>query len=416
MSECTNAYKFTGCVLSSTSRANSTHLTTEAEMDTTNGAASLFFPLITTEMYAGIGYKENAVSLQSFFIHAFIIRTVNTCDVLNSSVVNGSLLQVGYWSTSGTPRFQAVNATNFTVVAGAEPHYCVLRASTPIESLGLPVEDTDRVLSEIADIRGIQRGLRASLVGLPAGFVHVGFNATPANQHLVSTSALARMMVSCVPLTFRVKLDAASMPSMVASNLVYRRRPMDCAILASNAITNSQPEVAQLFKDGGPCDSASGSQLTFVTIDGGDADNSVATATNARFFTGWYDTLTTATTSPPDPGLNNGIIFYDTASGFSSVTIDGFDMAASLRSSGWAPGTDWEIGGLPTCTASASPGQCAVAIDKTSLVPCTGMFSTTVAACQKPTMYNLFPRYIASDPTADSGAFPYPVNLMKNGE
>jgi hypothetical protein len=49
------------------------------------------------------------------------------------------------------------------------------------------------------------------------------------------------------------------------------------------------------------------------------------------------------------------------------------------------------LGGVPTCSASGSM-VCAAAIDRTSLVPCATVGATSWPGCQKPTMWNLYPR------------------------
>lgn len=107
-----------------------------------------------------------------------------------------------------------------------------------------------------------------------------------------------------------------------------------------------------------------------------------------------------------DGGLNDGRIFYDmTAGPIANDAVNDFG--------GWSSGNGISAGGLPSCVQTTDTSNCGVAIDKTSFVPCITVDTTVVPVCQKPTMLNLYPLYAASDPTADSGTFAYPVNLMK---
>lgn len=75
-------------------------------------------------------------------------------------------------------------------------------------------------------------------------------------------------------------------------------------MLSSNQETMAQPEIAALFDTGGACDSRSSSQLGYLT---GSDSNSIATATNVRFFTWWYSLLSALDTD----ATNDGFIFYN---------------------------------------------------------------------------------------------------------
>lgn len=124
------------------------------------------------------------------------------------------------------------------------------------------------------------------------------------------------------------------MDDLITADLVYRRSPIDCAMLESNAATMMQAEVRALFRDGGMCDDSSSMQLTWLVAPsapgvapgtlGSAAANSVASATNVRFFTRWNSVL------QDYPSTSDGYIFFDTTSGTISPLRPIFTRSLSL--------------------------------------------------------------------------------------
>jgi hypothetical protein len=183
----------------------------------------------------------------------------------------------------------------------------------------------------------------------------------------------------------------------IQSSLVYRRSPIDCAALSANAETMARPEIAGMFASNGICASTTGSQLGYLTS----TANSVASATNMRYFSNWYGVMSLYSS------LNDGYIFFDVDAPASTFLEGGYASSGS--------GNLVDIGGTPSCRLTPNVGTCGVAIDLTAFVPCTSITNTTWPMCQKPPARNIYPSYSASDPTVLSGTFPYPVGLYKMG-
>jgi len=209
-------------------------------------------------------------------------------------------------------------------------------------------------------------------------------------------------MQTCVPLTLKTSVTESTYVSAIAESYLYRRRPVDCAMLSANFETMARSEIAKMFKPGGICDFASGSQLTYLT---NEEDTSIATATNARFFSGWYGLMSKYN------GLNDGFVFFDTSSPPNYDGL-GFNLQDTFESDGGL----WDVGGIPSCMDTPNTGACGTSIDRTSFVPCIVVDRSIWPSCQSPVSQFIYPRYSASDPTSDSGTFLYPTQLLKNGE
>lgn len=336
---------------------------------------------------------------------------------------------------------------------GASGHlYRVDISGTPFTAIGMPYLDTNRVYTDMHENRGIATGLRASVVKLVVhgtrssssssspiitNMLHAGYDVDDTSEINVQVSqrSLSALMTTCVPLTTRVEVSEDTLDDLTAINLVYRRSPIDCAMLEANVQAMGNPTVSGLFHDGGICDGSSGSKLTWLTPLDVASANSVATATNVRTTSGWYNIM-------QDYGANNdgwvalfrfspclffSLLFYKmviliqppansryimfntglptTNTRFPLGALNALhnqgttDMSTSystsrnlpFRASGQLLKNNVPLGGVPTCASSGSTA-CSVSIDRTALVPCTTVGATNWPECQKPTMWNFFPR------------------------
>jgi hypothetical protein len=261
-------------------------------------------------------------------------------------------------------------------------------------------------------------------VHVVAQLTHAGWDirTDSVSSTFVGKAVLAQLMTTCVPLTTRVELTAENLDDLTAANLVYRRAPIDCAMLSSNSNIIANPTVAALFHDGGICDGSSGSKLTWLELGGVTTGNSVAEVTNVRTTSSWYNIMA-------DYGsTNNGYIFFNTelplgnqqfplpeVAGGTTNVDEAYTLSQLLPRRGPNAENLPGLGGVPSCAASGETSKCSVSIDRTSLVPCTTVGATNWPVCQKPTMWNLYPRYTPTDPTTSAGTFMYPVNLYKRG-
>ena len=257
-----------------------------------------------------------------------------------------------------------------------------------------------------------------------AGWDTPSGSASTSNTY-ISERVLSDIMTTCVPLTNRVELTEDTLDDLTAASLVYRHAPIDCAMLESNGEVIGNPTVAALFHNGGICDETTGSKLTWLDPIGIQTGNSVASVSNVRTTSTWYNIMNDY------DATNNGYIFFNTQL---PLTSPRFPIEALNRLAGGTTDIDQaytrtgllplrvpnaensftSIGGIPTCATSGST-TCSVVIDRTSLVPCATVGATNWPVCQKPTMWNFFPRYTPTDPTTPSGTFMYPVNMYKRG-
>jgi hypothetical protein len=182
---------------------------------------------------------------------------------------------------------------------------------------------------------------------------------------------------------------------LIADDHIYRRFPVDCAMLLSNIDLFQDPSVNVLFQAGNLCDKASNYDLAFL---GDSGIRSVAKTSNVRTFSNWYKRLSLL--SPEADGL----IFFKP----STSSIPTRDMSTKLFG--------YDVPRLPDCSLSVSQSDCGTAIDLTSLVPCTITDTTIIPSCSKLEMYYLYPEYSASDPTAVSGKFSFPLDILATGE
>jgi hypothetical protein len=150
-------------------------------------------------------------------------------------------------------------------------------------------------------------------------------------QIFLNMQTISPLLQTCVPLSMKESITNENYASAIAESFLYRRNPVDCAALSANAITMQRPEIRGMFQAGGMCDFATGSRLVYVSTD--DTENSIASATNARFFSGWYGLMSGFDST------NDGFIFFDTSAPL-DYTSFGFDIRDN---------TLWDVGGIPTC-------------------------------------------------------------------
>jgi len=108
-----------------------------------------------------------------------------------------------------------------------------------LTTIGMLYEDTDHVYDTMHDLVGMDVGARMAPMYIGPLFAHVGYNRSttpspPAGPF--DSSVVAQLLTTCVPLTLREELTESKMSSMVANSLVYRRRPVDCAMLGKKCV------------------------------------------------------------------------------------------------------------------------------------------------------------------------------------
>jgi hypothetical protein len=384
VSECTSPTRFTGCVLSSTYTTVSTYLSTGVF---SNSSGALYFPLNAVQFSTSSSSLLN-VGMTSFRVTMILL---NVFGGNTTNVPSGCIL--GYYNGSGHVVFSSIG--NGTLVKNGSFY----GLAVDIEALGLPYEGTSAMFDTMHDMSGVLVGARVSLLGLGSGQTIAGYLTNGSSSVVVNEAQLAPLLTTCVPLTFRKTITSASVGADVESSIVYRRLPVDCVSLSSNAATMQNSNVAALFLPGGVCSTSTGAQLGYLN---GNYLNSVSSATNVRFFSNWYGIMSQFSS------LNDGFLFYNEDAPVSSF----LGVQTGYSATGFGTST---VGGTPTCRSTTNVGTCSVSIDLTAFVPCHNILNTVWPTCQKPPAQSIYPAYAENNPTGDGGTFPYPVGLYKMG-
>lgn len=240
---------------------------------------------------------------------------------------------------------------------------------------------------------------------------------------------------SCVPLTIRQRVVASDLGDLTRADTVRREDPVDCAVLSSDG-TNVD---AAVFSPGNCCDE-SGGDLSWPTSTGSAvpapfsetadlksqcaARTDVGLYSNMRTFSRWFWALSWS--AAPE---RQGEVLMMSASADTTVTtigppvmsggggggpVDGVndDVSVDATTPVLSQGIDAALGTLPTCTLAGDPASCAIALDVTGDVPCTGAETSVWFQCMHPMMTVLFPEYLPSASSEPSTPFQRPMALF----
>lgn len=373
VSECQARGVFTGCVLTQTTVGRNAVLSTNNTYFNGNNQATTVFLSQQALQWSVAQQTTATVDPPS----RWLLYNTSKLYFRSTTALTTVSFVLAWWNQSAVIEVASYN------VSATHVDTDLYSVNVSIVVIGLPWEDTNHIFADMHENKGIDLGLRGSVRGLPESVIHVGWEATStATSVPIPLDTQTTLLRTCVPITTKVMISQATIEDHIQSDTVYRRSPVDCAMLATNSDTTANPIVALLFREGGVCDSGTGSQLGWLS--------SVALDSNARHFSRWFGVMREYNTE------NDGYVFF--------TTLGADNVAGPVMIDGGTP---------PTCGATANTDTCYTAIDQTAFVPCYLLTTVPVPSCQKPQMQNYFPRYTSDEMAVTTGYFAYSTMLYK---
>lgn len=259
---------------------------------------------------------------------------------------------------------------------------------------------------------------------------------------------------TCVPLTWKIEVNASSYPDQIAQGHIYRTSPTNCVAVenqlipeaaygssttTTTALCKSATTGIEWMYNGLPCTVAE-SAPAIVT-------NAINLVTNIPTSTVWFELMRSygyaayffdLNADPTTIVPGTGACAYNTAgdspqrcTASSDVSVSAcpittddthahvepYDLAAfnnqhsyCLQHGTCAP-ADFVV---PDCVASSATTGCAIALDRSFLNPCAVLATSAWNVCQKPTMQLFFPQWDPNNPFSADTPFLYPTTAFKS--
>lgn len=223
-----------------------------------------------------------------------------------------------------------------------------------------------------------------------------------ADQNATTTIALTGRTRTCVPLTVRQVVSAATLEQDAKDYVVRRESPVNCADLSASAMQID----SSILADDGCC--GSDQQLTWPPTTAPPTASSDINAqcrakrnageySNLRTFSRWYWAM-----SWGQSGRGQQLMMKPGGLGANA------SLFPSIKLHNPQSGTDDML--LPSCT-DIEAGDCAIAVDRTGYVPCTGTEETSWFTCMNPLMTALYPGYPRDFSTEPTTPYLRPMKL-----